>query len=526
MSYENTVVPIPLGEDGLTGSRNLSQIRPSQLLTALNVSYADGSIKKEGGATKYNSSVLTGAPSVLGGWDWIPVPGTQRQIVYLSSGTIKKDSGDGTFPTTMATDRFTGAVPVFAEGGQETVAANRKLFICNGYQYVQVISGDASATTNLALPPADWQAPSSEPVSMCNHDGRMWGAVGHRVYYSTRTNHEDFADVTNAGSLAIFPGEGEKIVQIMSFKGLLVVWKFPVGIYVINTTDPTVTNWTINKLSNTIGGVSPYGACQVVDDVLFMDQGTNLQLLSGIQEFGQVGLRNLSHIHTFGTYTRAALNLGRLDKVRAVFYPFKLEAHFACTQAGSSTNDARIVVDFNRPDLPRFRWSTRDSCESLWLRQDANHTPRLMAGDASGFVWKLDQSTFTKDGAGYRAEFQTPHLDFSWIDPTLATKNKLGQFLEIVAEPSGNWTLSADIIWDGNTIETVTFDLTGNGAVLGSFILDTDTLGQSSTICVRKRLVGSGRRLSIRFYNAGADQDFSIAHAYLSFAMGDERLKY
>lgn len=525
MAYENIVVPIPLGEDGLTGSKNLSQIRPTQLLTALNVSYADGSIKKEGGASKYNSVALTGAPQVLGGWDWIPIPGSQRMVVYTSAGTLLKDSGDFTFPTTLASGLPNGCVPVFAEGGQETLAASRKLFVCNGASAVRVLAADGTTASVLATPPADWSG-ASQPSSMCAHDGRMWGLLNHRVYYSTRTNHEDFADVTNAGSLPVFPGEGERGVQIMSFKGLLVVWKFPVGIYVINTTDPTVTNWTTNKLSSTIGGVSPHGACQVIDDILFMDQGTNFQLLSGIMEFGEVGLKNLSHIHTFGRYTREALNLARLDKVRGVFYPFKLEAHFACTQAGSNTNDARVVVDFNRPDLPRFRWSTRDVCESLWLRQDVNHTPRLMAGDVSGYVWKLDQATFTKDSSGYRAEFQTPHLDFSWIDPTYGTKNKLGQFLEIVAEPSGNWNLSADILWDGDTVETVTFDLGGNGAVLGSFILDTDTLGQSSTVCLRKRLVGSGRRLSVRFYNTGADQGFSIAHAYLSFQPGDERLKY
>lgn len=522
MAYLGQAVPIPIGQDGLTGNQNLSLLKPSQLTTATNISYDQGNLRKEGGAARYNETAISGAPSIIAGWDWHPTPGTQRMVVFTGVGSLLKDTGGGGFTTVLASGLNTTGTPTFAEGGQETLAADRKLFLVNGFNPVRVLAGDAATASTIASPAADWSG-SQQPISMCNHDGRMWGALGHRIYFSTRTNHEDFADGTNAGSLAIFPGIGERIIQIMSFKGLLIVWKFPVGIYVVNTADATVANWTVSSLSTTIGGVSPCGAVQVIDDVLFVDAAGNFQLLSGIQEFGQVGLSNLSHVHTFSPFMRQHVNFARLSSIRSVFYAYKLEAHFTVTQLGSGVNDARVVVDFNRPDISRFRWSPRDICESIWLRTDSNHIPRLVIGDTSGFVWELDQDTFSKGDEGYTSELVVNSMAFDWLDPSLAVKRKNGGFIEVVVDPTGNWHLSCDVTWDQGTPQTVEFNLDPGGAVLGSFILGTDVLGGASTIAQRRRLPGSGKRLTLRFYNTEMDEDFNLSQVFISFNLSDER---
>ena len=522
MTFTGQVIEIPLGFDGLTGSKNNAAIPPAALIDATNICYDTGAIRKEGGIIKYNSSVISGAPIVLGGWDWFPTLGTQRMVVYTNAGTLLKDSGTGAFATTLKSGLNTTCVPVFVEGGGESGTSSRKLFTFNGVNIVQALTADAATTHDIAAPPADWTG-STQPLTGCVHEGRMWGALNHRVYYSLPTDHEDFT-TAGAGNINIFPGESERIVQIMSYKGLLVIWKAPRGIYVVDTTSVTVANWRAARISQSIGSSGPLNAVAVEDDVLFIDQGFNFQFLSGIQEFGQLGSKNLSDVHHFNEFLHGVASFSRLDKARSVYYPAKREAHFTVTQIGSTVNSARIVVDFNRPDLPRFRWSPRDVCESIWLRRDSSNIQRVLVGDDVGFVWILDQDTRNKDGAGFLGKFQTPHLNFGASNPQLATIRKSGRFLELAGNPTGPWNVHVDVIWDGQTVHTVDFSQGTDSGVLGSFIIGTDVLGGGGLLpSQRRRLVGSGRTLSLRFSNNGLSEDFSIYKAYVGFQPSDER---
>ena len=117
MAYKGFIVELPIGKDGFTGTRNLSETLPSQLIQAMNVEYSDGPVTKEGGSVKYNSSAISGTPVVLGGWDWFPSAGTQRMIVYTDDGKLLKDTGGGDFTVTLATGLDTAAAyPLFVGG--------------------------------------------------------------------------------------------------------------------------------------------------------------------------------------------------------------------------------------------------------------------------------------------------------------------------------------------------------------------------------------------------------------------------
>ena len=142
----------------------------------------------------------------------------------------------------------------------------------------------------------------------------------------------------------------------------------------------------------------------------------------------------------------------------------------------------------------------------------------------------LDQDSRSLDGTtGYMGRIQTPPDDFNRLaNPYLhtygiQTKRKNGQFLELVAEPEGNWNINADIIWDGVTRQTVTFNMGVTGSNLDSFVLDTSVLAGSLVTNKRRRILGGGRRFSVALYNNGAAQDFSLAAAYLHATLGDDR---
>jgi hypothetical protein len=327
---------------------------------------------------------------------------------------------------------------------------------------------------------------------------------------------------SDTGSISVYSGEGERITGAVSFKGVMVVWKYPSGIYIIDTSNADEANWSVDKHSSKIGGVSPLGHTPIDDDVMFIDQGGSLHLVSAIGEFANIGSRNLSDVADLTPLIRDEINLGELQRTQCTYYIAKREVHFTLSSSGTAY-DRRLVVDLNRIDLPRFRLSTKDTNRSIWLRQDSNGVDRPMTGDASGFAWYLDQASRAKDGAGYNGKFQTPHLDFGWLDPSLGTKNKNGKFIELVVEPKGNWDLSVDVLWDDVTIDTLSFNMGVAGSSLGSFVLNTDKLAGGNLVNKRKRMVGSGRRLSLVGRNSGNGQDFSVSKFYCGFTEGSDR---
>lgn len=527
MPFRGIIAPLPLGTQGLTGTHNMAIVRQGQLLEATNVSYDTGALRKEGGCIKLNAVALTGA--VIGGFDWWPPALGQRQIVITQDGKCLKDDMSGNFATSLATgltiDQQT--VPIFVEGGAESVGRARLLFIFTGNNQVKALSGDGAAIANITTPPADWAA--AFPKTGVLHGNRLWGAGNsndpHRLYYSDTANHQNFTS-GSSGTLAVYPGEGETIIAMASLKNRLVVFKYPKGIYEINTSDPTITNWTVTPLTRAFGIAGPGVWSFVDDDVCFMDVSGILHILSAVREFGDFGIRSVSNNNDedMEVFVRDMMNLARLPYGRAIFYAAKRELHFALPLIGATYNNSRLVVDFNQPNLDRYRFSSRDVNQSIWLYKDTQNIERPMIGDDSGFIRKLDQTAKSKDGAAYTSLFRTPHWDLSWLDNSLATKRKNFQFLELVVEPTGNWSITFDIYYDGKYSQTITFNMGVNGVGLGTFTLGTDILGNAQIARRKKRITGSGTRIQLVGSNGGAGEDFSIYQAFLHCTVGDERI--
>ena len=92
-----------------------------------------------------------------------------------------------------------------------------------------------------------------------------------------------------------------------------------------------------------------------------------------------------------------------------------------------------------------------------------------------------------------------------------------------MVEPTGNWNLAVSVMWDGETVQTVNFNMGTSGATLGAFVLGTDKLAGDQILNRKKRIVGSGRRLSLSGTNSGAGEDFSVGQFLLHALVGDER---
>ena len=528
MAYAGLVVSIPVAQAGFTGSKNPTQISPAHLTSVNGMDLNGGLIQKEGGASKLNASALGSPSAVRAGISWSPVPGTYQTLVFVSNGTVQRDDDDdGDFDTTLASslNDATEPPPVFVAGGGETVGAALHMFMFSGTNQVQEVTGTGNTMQAISTPPSDWA--SNFPTFGVNHSGRLWGGGNsndpHRLYYSTLGDHEDFTG-TGSGTIAIYPGEGERLVGAISYRGVLVAFKYPTGIYVVDTRDPVPANWIVQKLSNSVGGVNGSTIIQIDSDVLFLDSSGNVNSLAAANIIGDMTSSDIGRGNEVGAFVRNTVNMVRLQRAIGLWYPIRRQAWFMFPSGTNDDCDLREVIDFSRMDLgPRVLWSDRDEGAALWTKADSTNVLRPMLGGTDGFVWALDQENRNKDGNAYQLYFETASTDLSFADPQLKTLAKTGQFLEVISEPTGDWYLTVEVYWDDNLTDTVLFSAGWGGSYLGAFTLGTSPLAASSVRHERKRISGSGRRLRLVAYNNNVDQDVKISDFILSFVTQDER---
>ena len=536
MAYRGVTARLPVGSQGFTGTKNPSQAGPGHLTLVDGAELDGGIIRKEGGAQKINSAALGAGSVIVSGINWDPASGTRHDVIFLSNGTVRQDTGAGTFPTTMASGLINvrEPPPYFMPAGGEAVGGNRKLFMFSSPNQVQVGIGAAGTMAAIGAPAADWTGAGNFPTFGVQHGARVFAGGNasdpHRIYYSTVTDHGNFTGA-GSGTIAIYPGEGERLVGGLSFRGALVLFKYPFGIYIINTADLTPANWVVARMTRAVGTLNQHTIVQIENDVIYMDHVGNVHLLSATQEFGDVNTSDLSKVATLEPFVRTEINRTVIRRVVGAWYAAKKQAWFTLPRTGSTDNNLRLIIGFEQQPSqqgaapPRFFMSRRDICVSLWMRPDTDLIPRPTVGDASGFVWRLDDVSRNKDGVAYQINFETASTDLSFLDEALATRMKAGQFLELASEPKGDWDLTVNVFWDDTLTDTLQFSMGGSGAVLGSFILDTDVLGSDVVSSERKRLVGSGRRIKLSVLNGGLDQDVSISEFHLSFTPMDERIR-
>jgi len=360
MSYRGLTIPLPVGQQGFTGTENPSQAGPGHLLYTDGAELDAGIIRKEGGATKFNASALTVAAvpaAILAGINWSPLTGVFRDVVFLDGGTVLKDSGAGTFPTTMASGLVTNRdpPPLFVLGGGESVGSSRRLFLFSAGNQVQTVAADGGALAAISAPAADWTGAGNFPIFGALHGFRLWGGGNasdpHRLYYSTLTSHQDFTGA-GSGQIAIFPGEGERIVGAISFRGALVVWKYPHGIYIVNTSDPTPANWSVVPLTRAVGGLNQQGIMQIENDVLYMDAIGSTHSLSSTNEFGDFTTSDIGEADKIANFMRRSVNLSKMRRVSALWYAKKQQAWFALPLIGGDNNNLRFITVFEGAPQP------------------------------------------------------------------------------------------------------------------------------------------------------------------------------
>ena len=532
MAFDGQVVALPLGQLGLTATKNMAKVEAGQLLESLNVTYDTGALRREGGAVWYNSTPIAGNPTVIGGWDWWPTWSLQRNVILTTDGKLLLEGETpGDFSGVLASGLSTSytTIPIFVEGGAEGITKARKLFVFTGSNQVRVVAGNTIPATVVAKPPADWG--STFPTVGALHQNRLWAAGNtsdpHRLYYSTTGDHEDF-QAASAGTLSVYPGEFDGINALISMKGRLIIFKRPKGIYIADVTDPNLQGWSVQRITRSVGIAGPNAWFTVDDQILFMDGNGNIHNLAAVQEFGEFSLKYVSNQFNedIENLVRDNMNLARLQYTRTIYYAARREGWFVLSLKGSNVGNCRLVLDFNdQSRMPRFRFSKRGlTIGAVWVRRDVDGVERPLIGEANGRILKLDQGNNSINGEGYLSQFTTPLWNLDFLDPRLSNLRKLCHFLELNVEPLGNWTVNIDVFLDGRYSQTLYFNMSTQGTPIGSFILGDDALGNDRFSRRRRRMIGSGSTIQLTGYTNNPNEDFSIFQAFLYFTIGDERI--
>jgi hypothetical protein len=407
-----------------------------------------------------------------------------RVITSSLTGHIYKDSPDqgGNTGNLDATSLVSGLTNTrrrgrFISGGKEAAANNRKLFYFNGVDPVQVLSGDGATMTAIATPPADWGTVADagkQPINGIVHQGCLF-AFGnlndpYRIYKSDPGNHELFTG-TGAGQYPIASNVGERLFGAAEFQGVLFLWKYPVGIFYFDDTDPNFLNWTYHQRSEALGcAPSPHAVLPIDQDVLFCAADGHFHLLSAVSDLGGTRTSDLTRRLGLHKWMRDNVDTTALSQMVSAWDPATKIASFGVqsTSASGLDNDLILRFDFalvDRGGPVRFSYSTLWSPSALTIkRRNYIDRPALLIGGTATcyFVDPFHYGYRTIAGVtqGFAHSVTTPQLDFSDQDPQNKFRRKHYDALELVfADPAvltGN-PLSVGVYIDNVLKQTLTY---------------------------------------------------------------------
>lgn len=524
--YDGQIATIPLSTGGLHTDDPQNRVPATDLIDTNNVQFLNGFIEKSPGSLPYNQSALPSG--VVGIFDYWPDTLTQRIVAVCRNGKVYRYT-NGYLPyaeITAAADASPAALTVDAQtvmvaGGYEVTNNPRKLFIFT-QSALQVIQGDSLTRRLMTKPALDWSN-SNQPSFGIVHRNSLW-AFGnrnnpHTIYRSNALDHEDFQSAS-ANFYTIDSGRSEKLMDAIVYKGALYVIKYPAGLYQLIEDDPSPANWYFSLIQTEFGSASPHSSAAVINDAFIANQNGMISSATAVLAFGNLKAGEVLYELRNENYVRENMSQAGLRGRQATYYSEKHLFTATYQSAGGVLNDRILYIDLNNPQLYKVYWGDKDQANCLALKKDSLGIQRPFYGSDDGFIYEMDREDRFVGTKSYEMLFQTPHSDMGFIAQsyqTVGTSNqyigdmtKMFEFLELDFEPTGDFDLNVEVIIDGRSAKTMTFNLNGNRSTLDSFVLDQDKTDPQSTRQKRLPLQVSGRRISLRCTNSIGGQNCKL----------------
>ena len=480
------------GPKAPTIQRDSNTVAIPWLVNAENIEYTrDGWFRKMPGAAVVNSTATGASDHVNGVFDyWLSgTSGAPNQQRMIYSGTAVYSESAGTL-----TARISGLT-----------AGQRPWF--------EVVEDDLVIAFSGADVPRVWDQSSAASLGgtppnfgfHVNHKTRLFAAGvatnQSRLYYSAANDHEDWTGGT-AGSIDVYPDDGDVITGIQSHNNELVIFKGPYRGRIVRLTGSTPSDFALVPQIRGIGGVNQQSIIVAGGDLVFW---SNLAIhsLAATDRFGDYAPAFLSD--PISGYFTEQLNHSRFPFVWGINDQARGRALWTVSRAGATTHDAILVYDY-RFQPPRFALWPAYAVASLAVVVDTSNEPRPWAGTYTGRVLRMNQTARNVAAAAYTGKVTWPYLAYGD-----ATSEKTIQAGRVSIAPKGETSLTLGWQRDGATQQTQSVDQSCT-ATLGSssdqFILDTSVLGGGRYIGRPvPQMEGTFQELQIEFSQGTADVD-------------------
>lgn len=528
MSYAGRTATIVAGQGGFNGAENIDSVPITDLIDATNIRYDGDAWRKVGGLTALDANAV-GNVLCLGGHDWWPNTSAQRQITAWNSGVVYKELSGNMDAVELVNSLSLNTSPsIFVDAGREIVGNPRKLIMFSQGQIPQVLNADANVMANIANPSIDWSG-SLQPSGAIMHDGRLVAWMQDNIYFSALNDHENFLRYDPADSASdpmpsftIAAGQGDEIRACYSLGTTrLYIFKYPIGIYFIDTTYVTSYFMPVTTVRDDIG-IAGTGAITKVGSLGTWFIGSDGHIYSlNLIENPDVDAKDASITSqlNLNKFIKDNINPSRLKWARLNYDPIRKEVVAAYTETGDTSNNLLIVIDIRDPSRPKISLDNRGTYyNAMWRARDTvSQFLGLHTAGTAGLVYKMNQSARAVSAAGYIGTLRIVDTDFSWYDPNIARLQKRFDFIELNYTTTGPYPLYIDTFIDGQYYQTYSATQLNSGGLLGSFVLGTDVLGGTGLAKLKLKIGGIGTRFGFRLRNDDVNEDFNVSKAVVSF---------
>lgn len=531
--YDGQIAVIPLGSAGIYTDGPQTSIPPTALIRAINCTYYNNILQKAYGSRIWNSQPLPSG--VVQGLEMYPDAQSQNQRIYtmLVDGSVyrfknfftnEEITPTGSAPTNLNTNNYTCMVV----GGNELVNNPKKLFLFSGYDPVQVITGDGVTRSNISLPALDWSG-TQQPFGGVMHRGRLfaWGNDNspHQLYVSSATNHEDFT--TTPLNFNVYPGEYDGVVCCKVFRGVLYIFKYPLGIYYLNDTNADSSMWYIQKFSDDFGACSPQSAETVNDDLLVANNYGSLSSLKASLIFGNFMASDVFHMIGCFRFAQEEIRADVINKRALIYYGKKRQLFMSYQSHVDKFYDRMAMIDYKNQQLPpKAAFIDKDQPNCLFNVRDQFKVPKPFYGANDGNIYEMDVADHwvgnQTDRRAYKFDAQTPHMDFSLGSSILGDQVKLFDFLVIEYEATGDWNVNIEVYIDSRFAGLYTCNLSSRSD-LDEFPLGDSVVDGLTPFYRKFPIYGEGKCISLRFYNAEVGQDVRLVKARIYYRMSGQQ---
>jgi len=376
--------------------------------------------------------------------------------------------------------------------------------------------------------PSDWGTyfPKQLVVHGYGNSERLWAfAVPGKqnwIYITPNNDGSSDADFSQATILTLYieTKDGFGLVGGMEFNNKLLVFGKQ-ETFIIDDVDINTNNWGYVKAPWSGGAGSHRLIVPTPNDIICMQENGEIYSVVGAQQYGEARLASISRPHYIHVWIKNNIDLTKYEQFYAIYDPKKQAVRFFMMRKNVSVIDTCLsyYVDLGiwGPPESNQSYASGFSSASSALVRSAVGEYNVYTGGNAGFIWKLNQATKSDDGNGYTGAFRTPHLSFEQDEVGLARIKKRFDNGRFIGLTKGSYNINIMALVDGSDSSTTAVSLTGGGAVLGSFVLGTDTLGGNDILDKDFNIGMVGKRLGLEFSNSAVGQDFFISQIMVDF---------